>query len=106
MFSISLDKILILIISIGTIFSLLRMYENFIDDHDGRMSFPDSMLRGREKHINSIHLPHGWRNAYLSGGGNPMFRVPTRKQGQSQPLQTKPCNYPIKDELPKYHPFF
>ncbi len=108
MFSISfsLDKILVLLIIVGTIFSLQRMYENFIDNHQGRMSFPNHTLTSRDKHLNSLHLPHGWRNAYRIGGGSPIFRVPARNEGKSQGLQKILCNYPIKDNTPKYHPFF
>ena len=77
MFSISfsLDKILVLLIIVGTIFSLQRMYETFIDNHQGRMSFPNHSLTSRDKHLNSLHLSHGWRNAYRIGGGSPLFRV-------------------------------
>ncbi len=108
MFSISfsLDKILVLLIIVGTIFSLQRMYETFIDNHQGRMSFPNYALTSRDKHLNSLHLSHGWRNAYRIGGGSPLFRVPARNEGKSQALQNIPCNYPIKDDTPKYHPFF
>ena len=108
MFSISfsLDKILVLLIILGTIFSLLRMYENFIDNHQSRMSFPNYELTNRDRHLNSLHLPHGWRNAYRIGCGSPLFRVPARIEGKAQGIQKKSCNYPIKDNIPKYHPFF
>lgn len=106
MFSNLLDKIIVLVIILGTIYSLTRMYENFIDNHNSRMSFPNHTLNNKNKHINSLHLSTGWRNAYRVGGGSPTFRVPTRITGQMKPLQNIPCNYPIKDDTPKYHPFF
>ena len=108
MFSISfsLDKIIVLLIILGTIFLLTRMYENFIANHQGSMSFPNHRLTSRDKHLDSLHLSHGWRNAYRIGGGSPLFRVPARNGGKSQGLQKIPCNYPIKDNIPKYHSFF
>jgi hypothetical protein len=106
MFSISYDKFIILLIVIGTIVSLLKMYEGFADSHPEKMSFPNSTLYGKEKYLNSLHISSGWRNAYLSGGGNPLFRETPRLRHQEVPIQTKKCNYPIKDEKSKKHPFF
>jgi len=106
MFFISFDKIILLLIVLGLIISLLKMYEGFADIHSEKMSFPNSTLYGREKYLNSLHIGGGWRNAYLSGGGDPLFRVTPRLRYQEVPIQTKTCNYPIKNEKPKKHPFF
>lgn len=106
MFSNLSEKIIVLVIILVTLYSISRMYENFIDVHKGRMSFPDSSLNSRNKHLNSLHLSTGWRNAYRIGGGCPTFRVPTRITGKMKALHKIPCNYPIKDEEAKYHPFF
>ena len=106
MFFISFYKIALLILTVGTIYSILRMYESFIDNHNVKMSFPMNFADEREKHLNSIHIPPGLRNAYLRGGGNPLFRVPQRIHQKERPMETLHCNYPIKNEHPKKHLFF
>lgn len=92
---------ILLLLCLGVIVFFLRMYENFVENHKAKMSFPNPSLQGKEKYLNSIHIPHGWRNAYLSGGGNPLFRVPKRNRFKELPTQTKTCNYPFKNNLSK-----
>lgn len=106
MFSISYDKIILLFVVIGITISLFKMYEGFVDGHSGKMSLPNSSFYGKDKYLNSLHIGSSWRNAYLSGGGDPLFRVTPRLRHQEVPIQLKKCNYPIKDEKPKKHPFF
>lgn len=108
MFSISLYKIVLLLIAIITIISMIRLYEGFGTKlfSNTMMNFPTKFMNNRETHLNSIKIPSGLRNAYLSGGGDPLFRVPNRIRQKEQPLQKVNCNYPIKNEEMKKHPFF
>ena len=100
MYSISFYKIVVILICIGTVYSLFQMYETFIDGHSGKMSFPNSRLRGVEQNLNSMNIANGWRNAYMSGGGNPLFEVYPRYRHKEIPVQTRGCNYPFIPEAP------